>query len=225
MSTNKREGFVYLIREESTDNYKIGHTNNIERRWKEINSPIPPRPYDLIWTIYCSDRYEAESSLHRQFAAYRGHGEWFNFSEAMISGPVSAAYDYWNESEESDEEPVCYEEPVYYEEPLYTSGSDFPWGWIIGSIFCVLGIFYLLGAGHSTNYVFCKSSPGCSTIYVRDAQGNKILTIGNRTPVTIMSKPDEAGYVKVSVTTNKGESVTGYVHPINLTSQPPGDWR
>jgi T5orf172 domain len=234
MSTNEREGFVYLIQEEDTDNYKIGHTNNMERRWKQINSPKPPRPYALVWKIYCSDRYEAESALHRQFADFRGNGEWFNFSEDMISGAVSDAYDYWNEEETSDdywnEEEVdqTSEDPVYSGSSYsggYSSGGDFPWGGLIGSAFCALSLFAFLGAGRSTNYVFCKSEPGCNAIYVRNADGNKILTIGNRTPVNVIGKPDETGYVKASVTTSKGQSVIGYVDPINLTNQPPSEWR
>ena len=229
MSINEREGFVYLIREEGTNNYKIGHTNNMERRWKQINSPKPPRPYDLIWKIYCSDRYEAESALHRQFAAFRGNGEWFDFSESMITGAVSDAYDDWNEEQEQ-----AYEEPVYSSgyPSSYSSGysggysddSNLPWFLLIGAV-CAFGALYIFGAGRSTNYVFCKSSPGCTSIYVRDSQGNKILTIGNRTPVTVIGKPDKAGYVQVSVTTSKGESVAGYVHPMNLISQPPDDRR
>lgn len=75
-----REGYVYCLHGVGTCFYKIGHSNSISRRIKEI-SPKVPFPLELVHYIHTDDRYELEAKFHRQFASKRKEGEWFELDE------------------------------------------------------------------------------------------------------------------------------------------------
>lgn len=77
-------GFVYFLNSRGTDQYKIGLTNNLDRRLKELNSGQAPFPVDLLWSIPVNDTHAAEGELHQYFKEYRGHGEWFEFQAGMV---------------------------------------------------------------------------------------------------------------------------------------------
>ena len=84
-------GFVYFLRSGNTDNYKIGLTNNLDRRLKELNSGQAPYPITLQWSIAVKDTHTAERELHDRFSQNRRHGEWFEFTDAELS-EVNRAY-------------------------------------------------------------------------------------------------------------------------------------
>lgn len=71
--------FVYLIRCEENNYYKIGITKNIERRIKQIQTGTPDK-------IYLVEKYESEHSskiekaLHNFFSPYHRNNEWFELS-------------------------------------------------------------------------------------------------------------------------------------------------
>lgn len=69
----ERTPVVYLIG--GADLVKIGTTGDIKRRFKElqIDSPV-----QLRLLAYGAGGLRAERRLHKQFAACRRHGEWFN---------------------------------------------------------------------------------------------------------------------------------------------------
>lgn len=68
--------FVYLIRCEENNYYKIGVTKNIQRRLKQIQTGTPDK-------IYLVEKYESdystkiERALHNFLAHYHRNNEWF----------------------------------------------------------------------------------------------------------------------------------------------------
>jgi len=72
-------GFVYLI--QFGNEYKIGTSNNVERRFRELKTQMP---YEgkIIHTIQTGDPKGIEAYWHNFFAEKRLKGEWFLLSEA-----------------------------------------------------------------------------------------------------------------------------------------------
>ncbi len=67
---------LYFIR--CGDYIKIGSTNNVERRIKDLTNSNP-YPVELIKVIL--DQGHLESIYHEQYKDKRIHGEWFNMKE------------------------------------------------------------------------------------------------------------------------------------------------
>lgn len=78
-----RRGYVYLIK---ADNgmYKIGKTQNLNRRIFEFGVKIPMRT-ELLHSFESDDYTAAEDALHRKYAEFRDHGEWFALTESCVS--------------------------------------------------------------------------------------------------------------------------------------------
>lgn len=87
-----RSGYVYLIRAEGTDRYKIGRSVNPVARHQTLTkqSPYPLRIAECFWTPDCiSD----ERFLHETLASYRVFGEWFEFDSQYYWGTSSGNKD------------------------------------------------------------------------------------------------------------------------------------
>ena len=76
---------VYLMYNNNTDLYKIGITNNINRRLSQIKTQsgceIDLIEYFHVCIFYGLDSKSIEEELHKTYKKSRVVGEWFKFTE------------------------------------------------------------------------------------------------------------------------------------------------
>lgn len=74
--------FIYIIGAEESPLVKIGTTDDVKRRLREIQNMSPVR-LRVIW--HAPGDEKTERALHRRFKAYRKWGEWFRLRDPVAS--------------------------------------------------------------------------------------------------------------------------------------------
>ena len=83
LGTSATDGYVYLSK--SGDHYKIGRSDEIERRVKEVRTQMP-ESLVLTNTIRTDDPSGIERYWHERFQHQRANGEWFKLSPRKCGG-------------------------------------------------------------------------------------------------------------------------------------------
>jgi len=78
---NTKSGYVYLMK--FGNEYKIGTSINVERRFRELKTQMPYNG-EIIHTITTGDPEGIEAYWHRYFSDKRLKGEWFDLSGADV---------------------------------------------------------------------------------------------------------------------------------------------
>lgn len=77
VNSNKNpDGYIYILQIEEFDLYKIGVSQNVKRRIKDIRSNNPFY-CKLIYVGSFYDVYEIEKQIHELFSINKFKGEWF----------------------------------------------------------------------------------------------------------------------------------------------------
>jgi hypothetical protein len=74
--------FIYIIGAQESPLVKIGTTDDVKRRLREIQNMSPVR-LRVIW--HAPGDEKTERALHRRFKAYREWGEWFRLRDPVAS--------------------------------------------------------------------------------------------------------------------------------------------
>lgn len=78
------KGYVYLIRPVGKNVYKIGSTNNLERRLKRYNNKKQSVIYEFVDYFFSNDCVALEERLHSYYSKYILSGEWFALPDNEI---------------------------------------------------------------------------------------------------------------------------------------------
>ena len=86
-TTRQTQGGVYLVK--AAGRFKIGISSNPSARVASL-ATASPYPVETVHIEYTDDYQVRERRLHRQFAEFRTHLEWFEFPDEMIPQVIEA---------------------------------------------------------------------------------------------------------------------------------------
>lgn len=76
----KKDGFVYVMYDKHTKQYKIGFSKNPNHRERTLQSEKPS--IDMIFSYKSNTKVERD--LHEKYKDYRTRGEWFKINKKQI---------------------------------------------------------------------------------------------------------------------------------------------
>jgi len=100
--------FVYILQCEETSRFKIGITQNLDQRLKEIQANCPTQ-LRLVFSFPTVGQ-DVERCLHKQFECYRLHGEWFSIPHGEMYLLQSIENDYESRMDPSSD---CNRDGIY----------------------------------------------------------------------------------------------------------------
>lgn len=119
----KTEGYVYVLK--CADKYKLGYSNNVEQRMKQLDTR--PFPLELVYKAYSEKAYDIEQELHSVYTSYgyRLEGEWYS-SDLPVKELIENIDYLVADGEGTDEAWDRFEEkyPKYKDEATSTNKSE-----------------------------------------------------------------------------------------------------
>ncbi len=85
---------IYILTNEAMPNYiKVGKTNNLERRVKELDNTSTPLPFECVYAAKVADASFVEKQLHDAFADHRvrSNREFFEISPERVASALRLA--------------------------------------------------------------------------------------------------------------------------------------
>lgn len=79
-----KPGYIYLLKGENTSWYKVGQTNNLRRRIKQLGTKAPFAILHLK-SHKVADMDQAESFWHQRFDTKQANGEWFELDPVDVA--------------------------------------------------------------------------------------------------------------------------------------------
>ena len=76
--------YVYLIKNEGTKNIKIGVGQNPEQRLKQLQTGADADLTLVYKSMVCSNAFEIEAYMHKEFWHYNVRNEWFNCDKDIL---------------------------------------------------------------------------------------------------------------------------------------------
>ena len=75
---NTNSSFVYIIKNMDTNNIKIGVSKDVYKRLETFRTGNDCQLELVYKSILCSNAFDIESNIHKEFKKYHIRGEWFN---------------------------------------------------------------------------------------------------------------------------------------------------
>lgn len=81
--SNDKAGFVYIIKPCHANIYKIGETDNVERRLAQLKKKFD-FDIELVCAVRSSSCFQLEQRLHLDYSRYHIGGDWFALTDEVL---------------------------------------------------------------------------------------------------------------------------------------------
>jgi hypothetical protein len=91
-----KKSYVYLIHDKTSNAVKIGRSNSVHQRLKELQISNPNKLVVLCVIPCISERHskEVEIDLHHEYSEYHLRGEWFRYDESVFKRLIQSGIDF-----------------------------------------------------------------------------------------------------------------------------------